>query len=246
MSKTCKLVRERPEIQILYDLLEESDEDSSDEDEDVPLKRGQKRRFNTGFFTFSCPSQRIRFPQILNQFMPGYNITSTSTSTSLQSPSSSSSSIINPIKYNNINNNNNNNKINKNTALLSYNKCSHRINGHVLLISHDYIYNLGHYIQDIMNWWLAAHIANIPTKQLTVLNIDGLRPGTIMYGKGRFLQHKSIPDVLGPFQNILKTTTTATTVTATPSATVHLYPMPLRGFLWDKFEVTDRCSLENK
>lgn len=140
--------------------------------------------------------------------------------------------------------------------------CDVNIYKPVLLVSHDCMNNFGHLIQDLMNWWLVGELNDISLKDLTIVNIDGLRPGNILSGKGRHILDRLNIDGFGPFREVFEVLFGGVVEGAsTWGPKIHKgqgfeesgkivcfhdkvfsYPMPLKGFLWDKFEVEDPCS----
>jgi len=121
--------------------------------------------------------------------------------------------------------------------------------------------SVGHFFEDMMNWWLASKILEIPTKRLVLLNIDGLRPGNIMQGKGRF-HTVPLPDHIGAFELFLRVLFDDVISLPSPKyksvvahrgrnvsfkclRQVHALPFPLIAFLWRKFEIVDSCSLQD-
>ena len=141
--------------------------------------------------------------------------------------------------------------------------CDVTITMDTLLVNHDSINNLGHFFQDVMNWWLVSQLIDVPPKSLSLLNIDGLRPGNILQGRGRYLRKDGQPDFIGPFSKILNVLFAGVEllseyfpddVSATTNHSsvakghvlcferAHYFPLPLVDFLWGKFEVVDPCS----
>lgn len=133
--------------------------------------------------------------------------------------------------------------------------CDVRIrNTPVIIVSHDYVYNLGHFFEDVMNWWLVSELLGVDTKDAILLSVDGLRPGNIIKGAGRWVQNPKMPDDLGPFRMILDVLFKQSigllshwrNVSHPPKVCIeqaHFYPMQLVGFLWENFELVDSCSL---
>lgn len=152
--------------------------------------------------------------------------------------------------------------VNNRVSDSSQEACDVVIDDPVLIVSHDCMTNMGHLMQDILNWWLVAELNHVPTKSLTLINMDGLRPGTILQGPGRHILDAVNRDGYGPFREIHEVlfgkiisaasewapVTVENGSPAIPGKAVCLrnkvftYPMPLKGFLWDKFEVEDPCS----
>jgi len=139
-----------------------------------------------------------------------------------------------------------------NTYKSSPQHCDYHIRDDVLVVSHEFVHNLGHFLIDVINWWLASELVGVSPQNLIMLNIDGLRPGGVIFGSGRFMQDPDIPDKLGPFQKMLQVMFRevipaherfgSNAIVCIDKA--HFYPMPPRG--WEKFEVEDRCSFEPK
>lgn len=67
------------------------------------------------------------------------------------------------------------------------------------VLSNDDIFNLGHYINDVMNIWNMIVLSNIDSKDAVLLNIDGLRSGGPSGGPANRLMVPSSPDTHGPY-----------------------------------------------
>lgn len=138
------------------------------------------------------------------------------------------------------------------TEPLNLEQCSRVISEPVMIVSHDHVYNLGHLFEDVMNWWLAGALSGRPLKTLSVLNIDGLKAGTVMSGRGRYIGNVKSPDGFGPFKEMfdvlfhqtysLYSDLTADRPRVCLAGGVFFYPSPIKSFLWEKFEVVDPCS----
>jgi hypothetical protein len=131
--------------------------------------------------------------------------------------------------------------------------CDVEVEGPVLVVSHECTTNIGHLMQDYMNWWLAAEVAGLDRDNITVVNIDGLRPATIHNGVGRLLMNPGYPDDPGPFRAILEKVLFKKVVYPLEEGwerktvcfkEAHLFPFPLKPFLWGKFELVDPCSAD--
>jgi hypothetical protein len=145
-------------------------------------------------------------------------------------------------------------------------RCDVTINDPSVIISHDSVLNLGHMFEDILNVWLTIMLNNdtiASTKFINLISIDGLRPGNILQGAGHHILDTLYIDSLGLFHQIydvlFKKVISAAQLwgprkdyrdSNTPgkrvcfTKPVYFYPMPLKAFLWDKFEVLDPCSLK--
>jgi hypothetical protein len=67
------------------------------------------------------------------------------------------------------------------------------------VLSNDDIYNLGHYINDVMGIWSMAVLANIDTKNALLINFDGVRRGGPAGGPSHRLMDAGRPDSHGPY-----------------------------------------------
>lgn len=129
----------------------------------------------------------------------------------------------------------------------------------VLIVSHDFIFNLGHLMEDLLNWFLVSEVMqNITLKELTIFNIDGLRPGTIHNGNGRFYIDPKQPDTYGRSYSkifdvlfgrktnfrMLRNEHVGKLQTILFSKGAYLFASNTHSFLWESFEHVDRCSLE--
>ena len=141
--------------------------------------------------------------------------------------------------------------------------CDIYYNESVVIISHDSILNLGHMFEDILNVFLTLELNNLDSKNINLLNIDGLRPGNILKGSGHHILDTLYQDSFGSFQQIYQTLfksiisvseiwgkRTLISDETIPGKKVcftnkvYMFPMPLKAFLWDKFEIIDECSLQ--
>lgn len=129
----------------------------------------------------------------------------------------------------------------------------------VLLVSHDCVYNLGHLMEDLLNWFLVQEVMqNITLKDLKIMHLEGLRSGTIHQGVGRFIANTKSPDSFGPFHSIFEVLfgglISYNHLKYTPSGEqiqhiifskgVYVFPSPPKAFLWESFQFEDPCSLE--
>eukprot|EP01038_Epipyxis_sp_PR26KG_P009462 gene9462-12748_t len=92
----------------------------------------------------------------------------------------------------------------KQMSTLSYNlssHCDYIETRPTFVLSNDDIFNLGHYINDVMNIWNMIVIANKDSKQSLLINIDGLRAGGPAGGGAHRLMVSSSPDSHGPYIN---------------------------------------------
>lgn len=145
--------------------------------------------------------------------------------------------------------------------LMSNRTCDTTVISPVLIVSHDSVLNLGHMFEDILNFWTALELAEVDSRSVTLVNIDGLRPGNILKGQGHHILDSLFIDSLGPFRSIydvmfgrvisaadawgakILQNQTIAGQRVCFTGQVLLYPMPLKAYLWDKFEVDDPCSL---
>lgn len=67
------------------------------------------------------------------------------------------------------------------------------------ILSNDDIYNLGHYINDVVGIWAMTVLANHGSKESLLVNIDGLRDGGPAGGGAHRLMVPSAPDTHGPY-----------------------------------------------
>lgn len=187
---------------------------------------GLEREFLEGFMTLNCPRLQNNDPNIdlIRKYLPGLH-----------------SHVYKPLQ-------------NQEVIGDMYN-CDIQIHeGPVFIVSHDFVHNLGHFFQDVMNWWLMTEILRIRSKDTILLNIDGLRPGNILQGRGRWVQNITSPDDFGPFRVILDVLFKRTLGILSDFRphqkvclqNVHVYPIPLVDFLWEKFHLVDTCSLGNQ
>lgn len=73
-----------------------------------------------------------------------------------------------------------------------------------LILSNDDIYNLGHYMNDVVTMWSMAVMANLDTKDLLLINFDGVRRGGPAGGVAHRLMEDADPDKHGPYIGQLK------------------------------------------
>jgi len=78
-------------------------------------------------------------------------------------------------------------------------KCDEIETRPTFIVSNDDIYNLGHYINDVMGVWAAVVMANKDSKGALLINIDGVRPGGPAGGPPHRLMEANDPDKHGPY-----------------------------------------------
>ena len=67
------------------------------------------------------------------------------------------------------------------------------------VMSNDDIFNLGHYMNDVMAVWVASVLASIDTKNAMLLNIDGIRRRGPASTEAHRIMDKESPDSHGPY-----------------------------------------------
>jgi hypothetical protein len=67
------------------------------------------------------------------------------------------------------------------------------------VMSNDDMFNIGHYINDVMAVWAASVLASKNTRDTMLLNIDGVRKGGPAGGEPHRLMNKTSPDSHGPY-----------------------------------------------
>lgn len=77
--------------------------------------------------------------------------------------------------------------------------CDETENRPVFVISNDDIYNLGHYMNDVMTVWHMLTLAKIDSKNAILINFDGIREGGPAGGQPHRLMLPQKPDEHGPF-----------------------------------------------
>ena len=86
-------------------------------------------------------------------------------------------------------------KIRRNKA----NKCDIIETRPAFVLSNDDIFNLGHYINDVMNVWNMLMLSGVDSKDAILVNIDGLRSGGPAGGLPNRMMVPSEPDTHGPY-----------------------------------------------
>lgn len=127
--------------------------------------------------------------------------------------------------------------------------CDVVINDPVVLISHDSVQNFGHMFEDILNVFLTLEVNSLNSKEVVLLNIDGLRQGNVLLGAGHFILDSKYPDDLmqSPFRliyqilfkDIIKPIVNTKFCF---NSSIYFFPIPIKAFLWEKFEIFDKCS----
>lgn len=84
---------------------------------------------------------------------------------------------------------------------LHYNesRCDIVENRPTFITSNDDIFNLGHYINDVVSVWSMVVLANQDSKKSLLINIDGVRKGGPAGGNPHRLMRANNPDLLGPY-----------------------------------------------
>lgn len=77
--------------------------------------------------------------------------------------------------------------------------CDLIIDEPTFVLSNDDIYNLGHYINDVMGIWAMVTLANRDSKTSHLLNFDGIRRGGPAGGPPHRLMEANDPDKHGPY-----------------------------------------------
>ena len=137
--------------------------------------------------------------------------------------------------------------------------CSYVETRPTFILSNDDIFNLGHYMNDVIGIWSMMLISNAyhPLNQSVLLNIDGFRYGGPAGGPAHRLMLPGRPDEHGPYskeyysrwfngdENVLQAKTYS--LSHRKVCFKELYPFPLPGipWFWNEWGRDDECSLES-
>jgi hypothetical protein len=119
------------------------------------------------------------------------------------------------------------------------------------VLSNDDIFNLGHYINDVMGVWAMTVLSRRASTDSVLLNIDGLREGGPAGGPAHRLMVASRPDLHGPYAPSYFGTWFADVRTATDYGRrrtvcfreLHLFPLPGVPWFWNDWGRINDCSI---
>jgi len=118
------------------------------------------------------------------------------------------------------------------------------------VLSNDDIFNLGHYINDVIAIWSMAVLAHRPFRSGVLVNVDGVREGGPAGGPSHRLMVPSAPDSPGPysawyyekwFANVTRGLHYGARRVCFEE--VYFFPLPGVPWFWNEWARRDECSL---
>lgn len=120
----------------------------------------------------------------------------------------------------------------------------------VFVISNDDIFNLGHYMNDVMTVWNMLMLAKQDSKQAVLINFDGIRAGGPAGVGAHRLMLQDRPDEHGPFggyydswfQEVRKATDYGSKKVCFKK--IYFQPFPGVPWFWNDWSAINDCSLK--
>lgn len=121
------------------------------------------------------------------------------------------------------------------------------------ILSNDDIYNLGHYMNDVMGIWNMVTLANRIPRDSLLINIDGVREGGPAGGPAHRLMEGGNPDHHGPysdlyyhkwFNEVKKGMDYKGQRVCFKS--LYLFPLPGVPWFWNNWGIIDECSVHSQ
>ena len=118
------------------------------------------------------------------------------------------------------------------------------------ILSNDDIYNLGHYMNDVMGIWNMFTLANRSPKESLLINIDGVRAGGPAGGGAHRVMEPSKPDHHGPyseyyydrwFNQVKKGVEYENKKVCFKE--LYVFPLPGVPWFWNNWGIVDECSM---
>lgn len=118
------------------------------------------------------------------------------------------------------------------------------------VLSNDDIFNLGHYINDVIGIWAMTVLAGRKSKESILLNIDGLREGGPAGGPAHRLMLPQSPDAHGPYSPSYYGTWFADVQMAKAHkkesvcySELYIFPLPGVPWFWNDWGRINDCSM---
>ena len=121
----------------------------------------------------------------------------------------------------------------------------------VFVISNDDIFNLGHYMNDVMTVWNMVTLSKRDSKTAVLINFDGIRAGGPAGGGAHRLMLASRPDEHGPFGGYFESwfgeVRKATDYAKKRVCFAELYFQPFPGvpWFWNDWSAINDCSVKS-